>query len=134
MPVLAEHARDTDLALSEIESQSDKSQMHKARLLVKSLRYLLESVSDDLPQSGSLLNVLRRLQDLIGGLRDAQMLSEELDKIIRRAKNDEKLQAIKDASERNKREIEYLFFELRNKLKSSSGLHFLDKVQLIYSA
>lgn len=77
-PTLIENAERLDHAMRQIKSQADQSAIHRARLIAKTLRYLLEPLSDALLDKGSILKKLRRLQDLCGGLRDADLLLQRI--------------------------------------------------------
>ncbi len=52
--------------------------LHATRIAAKRLRYLLEPVERDIARGARLIDQLKRLQDLLGGLTDAHELGAEL--------------------------------------------------------
>jgi CHAD domain-containing protein len=52
--------------------------LHATRIAAKRLRYLLEPVERDIARGAWLIDQLKRLQDLLGGLTDAHELGAEL--------------------------------------------------------
>jgi len=73
---LPEYAGELDVHLSRVHSIADEAEAHRARIRAKRLRYLLEPIADDVEEVEGLLTSLKGLQDLLGDLRDAQLLSE----------------------------------------------------------
>ena len=72
---LPEYAGELDVHLSRVHSIADEAEAHRARIRAKRLRYLLEPIADDVEGVDGLLTSLKGLQDLLGDLRDAQLLS-----------------------------------------------------------
>jgi CHAD domain-containing protein/CYTH domain-containing protein len=72
---LPEYAGELDVHLSRVHSIADEAEAHRARIRAKRLRYLLEPIADDVEGVDGLLSGLKGLQDLLGDLRDAQLLS-----------------------------------------------------------
>jgi CHAD domain-containing protein/CYTH domain-containing protein len=72
---LPEYAGELDVHLSRVHSIADEAEAHRARIRAKRLRYLLEPIADDVEGVDGLLSSLKGLQDLLGDLRDAQLLS-----------------------------------------------------------
>lgn len=72
---LPEYASQLDAQLSRVHTPEDESEAHRARIRGKRLRYLLEPVAGELAGVDELLTKLKELQDLLGELRDAQLLS-----------------------------------------------------------
>lgn len=132
LPVLRDHARKTDDALAKIKSIGDKRQCHEARLLAKALRYLIEPVSNELAHSSDLLILLRRIQDLLGGLRDAQMLALELDKSIRTTMRAPNVRVLSNARAANAKEIRSLYGDLRNEYLLRARPRFYDAVEHLF--
>jgi CHAD domain-containing protein len=64
--------------LSAITTMSDQSAIHSARIAVKRVRYLLEPVAAGLPNGTQIVDRLRELQDLVGGITDAHVAADEL--------------------------------------------------------
>ena len=72
---LPEYAAQLDLHLSRVHTAADEAEAHRARIRAKRLRYLLEPIADDVEGVEDLLIGLKDLQDVLGDLRDAQLLS-----------------------------------------------------------
>ena len=72
---LPEYAAQLDVQLSHVHTPADEAEAHRARIRAKRLRYLLEPIADDVEGVEDLLTSLKNLQDLLGDLRDAQLLS-----------------------------------------------------------
>jgi CHAD domain-containing protein/CYTH domain-containing protein len=72
---LPEYASELDLHLSRVHTIADQAEAHRARIRAKRLRYLLEPITDDVDGVDDLLESLKSLQDLLGDLRDAQLLA-----------------------------------------------------------
>ena len=85
---LRKAARQLDQRLSEIEKPKQAPKVHKGRLATKKLRYLLEPLARESAIAKNLSLDLRKLQDLLGDLRDHQQLLLHLRK--NRAKKDNK--------------------------------------------
>ncbi len=71
---LPEYAGQLDADLSRVHTMSDEAEAHRARIRAKRLRYLLEPIAADVEGVDELLESLKGLQDLLGDLRDAQLL------------------------------------------------------------
>jgi len=72
---LPEYAAQLDVHLSRVHTPADEAEAHRARIRAKRLRYLLEPIAEDVEGVEALLTSLKELQDLLGNLRDAQLLS-----------------------------------------------------------
>jgi CYTH domain-containing protein len=72
---LPDYAAQLDVYLSHVHTPADEAEAHRARIRAKRLRYLLEPIADDVDGVEDLLRSLKNLQDLLGDLRDAQLLS-----------------------------------------------------------
>ncbi|HEY6157851.1 MAG TPA: CHAD domain-containing protein [Gemmatimonadales bacterium] len=76
--LLRDQAVDLEQALDAARSPGDESAIHNARIAVKRVRYLLETLAGALADAAVLVAPCRRLQDLLGELHDAHVLAEEL--------------------------------------------------------
>jgi len=65
-------------ALDGIGSPSQREQAHRARIIGKRVRYLLEPVAGELSSGKDFIKRLKVLQDDLGELNDAQVLGEEV--------------------------------------------------------
>jgi CHAD domain-containing protein/CYTH domain-containing protein len=73
--VLPDYAQRLDTLLSRVHSPGDVREGHRARIRAKHLRYVLEPIADDVADASRLVTRLQELQDLLGDLHDAQLLS-----------------------------------------------------------
>ena len=71
--------------LAAITSPADNEAGHEARLSAKKLRYMLEPLGQDAPESWQLVRDLKRLQDLLGSLHDLHTLEPQVRRVLRRA-------------------------------------------------
>jgi len=71
--------------LAAIETAQDGEAVHRARLAAKRLRYLLEPLAPSLAAIEPILVRLRRLQDLLGELNDARVLTADLASVVETA-------------------------------------------------
>jgi len=67
------HAR-----LRAIAGADDVKGVHRSRIQVKRLRYLVEPLRKELPEARDAVRTLGQLQDLLGALHDRHMLEDEL--------------------------------------------------------
>jgi CHAD domain-containing protein len=121
-PVLCAQAAKLDRFVKAIKSADDDKKCHFARLQGKALRYLLEPITMELNGAPELLKELRRLQDLIGGIRDGQMLAAKLDASA----------AFRSAKRSNDAEVRYLFRELKKGYLGDKRTRFADKVKGLF--
>lgn len=63
------------LSLAGIHSMEDQAEAHAARIAAKRLRYALEPVGDHLPEAAERAVELGLLQDVLGAMHDAEVLS-----------------------------------------------------------
>ncbi|HET9274979.1 MAG TPA: CHAD domain-containing protein, partial [Gemmatimonadales bacterium] len=59
--------------LGRITGEPDETEIHRARIAAKHLRYLLEPFAADLPAGGALIERLKGLQDQFGDVHDAHL-------------------------------------------------------------
>lgn len=84
-PLIHQHALDLNTYLTQIISIADVEEAHLARISAKRLRYLLEPVAARLEGGEAVIEALKALQDLLGGLRDAQLFTAELAAVLEEA-------------------------------------------------
>jgi CHAD domain-containing protein len=79
---LVRHAEDLGARLGAATSvsQAPPAELHATRIAAKKLRYLLEPLQAGVPSAQVLLKRLKQLQDLLGEINDAHVLSDELDR------------------------------------------------------
>lgn len=79
-PVMAAHVVAAAAALDRIEHRDQVKVIHRARIEVKRLRYLVEAVEDASANTreARALRHLRALQDALGELHDAHVIMEQL--------------------------------------------------------
>lgn len=76
--LLREQTVELEQALAAARLPGDEAAIHGARIAVKRVRYLLESLGGDFPDAGALVAPCKELQDLLGELHDAHVLVEQL--------------------------------------------------------
>lgn len=65
-------------ALDAVHAVGDEAEAHRARIMAKRLRYLLDPVAAIIPAAPPVIERLRELQDLLGALHDAHVFAPEL--------------------------------------------------------
>jgi CHAD domain-containing protein len=78
-PVMRRHLDTARAALDRIEHRTQVKVIHRARIEVKRLRYLVETVDAQSPSGARALRQLRQLQDTLGELHDAHVITLQLD-------------------------------------------------------
>ncbi len=81
-PVMQRHLEIARAALDRIEHRTQVKIIHRARIEVKRLRYLVEAVDAQSPSGMRALRHLRQLQDTLGELHDAQVITQQLDPLL----------------------------------------------------
>jgi CHAD domain-containing protein/CYTH domain-containing protein len=69
--LLAEHGRTLRDALAAVQLPAEQEEAHAARMEAKRLRYLAEPFASAFPEAREVVRALKRLQDLLGEMRDA---------------------------------------------------------------
>jgi CHAD domain-containing protein len=80
--LLREQADALGTAFSRIRSADDANRLHRARILAKESRYNLYLLRDHLRDTGPLTDELARFQDIVGDLRDAQLLAHRVSREV----------------------------------------------------
>jgi len=76
--LLREQTAELEQQLGTASATGDEGAIHGARIAVKRVRYLLESIGGDVAGAAALVARCRELQDLLGELHDTHLLVEEL--------------------------------------------------------
>ena len=92
LPDLADTLR---LSLAGIHSMEDQAEAHAARIAAKRLRYALEPVADHLPDAAALAVELSLLQDVLGAMHDAEVLSGAIAEAVEKSGADQGRRASK---------------------------------------
>jgi len=71
-------AADLERRLADVRSIDDQDEAHRARIAAKRLRYLVEPFAAELEGAPELVRQLKRLQDLLGDMHDADVLLARL--------------------------------------------------------
>jgi len=85
--VIAHHAVAAERALDRIEHATQEREIHRARIQVKRLRYVVEAVgapAATAPGTRATLLNLRRLQDALGEVHDAHVLTALVNEVLAR--------------------------------------------------
>jgi CHAD domain-containing protein/CYTH domain-containing protein len=69
-----EHAADLERRLAGVRSIDDQEEAHRARIAAKRLRYLVEPVQAELEGAPDVIRPLKKLQDALGEMHDADVL------------------------------------------------------------
>lgn len=80
--VLAHHLASAHAALERIEHRTQVAIIHRARIKVKRLRYIVEAVDAQTPAGERALRLLRVLQDTLGELHDAHVITQQLEPLL----------------------------------------------------
>lgn len=73
-----DHAADLERRLARVRSIDDQEEAHRARIAAKRLRYLVEPVQAELEGAPELIRRLKKLQDALGEMHDADVLLARL--------------------------------------------------------
>ncbi|HXF23846.1 MAG TPA: CHAD domain-containing protein [Gemmatimonadaceae bacterium] len=76
--VLGDQVSALAAAFDRIRSADDARRLHRARILAKRARYVLEALSAQIPALAPVADELARFQDVVGELRDAQLLAHRV--------------------------------------------------------
>jgi CHAD domain-containing protein len=75
---LGEQADALGSAFKRIRSADDTKRLHRARIIAKRMRYVLEAIAEKVPGADGVAGDLHRFQDIVGELRDAQLLAHRV--------------------------------------------------------
>ena len=76
--LLGEQAASLAAAFERVRSADDARRLHRTRILAKRARYVLEPLSAQAPAFTPVADDLARFQDVVGELRDAQLLAHRV--------------------------------------------------------
>jgi CHAD domain-containing protein len=76
--LLEDQATALGTAFERVRSADDAKRLHHARIVAKRARYVLEPLSAQTPQLSAVAADLARFQDVVGELRDAQLLAHRV--------------------------------------------------------
>lgn len=71
--------------IAQVHDIGDQVEAHRARIAGKRLRYLLEPVAARVEEAPGLIDRLKELQDLLGGLNDAHLFARDLTRALQLA-------------------------------------------------
>ncbi|MDQ8153641.1 MAG: CHAD domain-containing protein [Gemmatimonadota bacterium] len=81
-PALVRHLRVAERALRRITHRSQVARIHRARIKVKRLRYLVEAIDPHSRAGMRAVRALRALQDALGELHDAHVMAELIQPLL----------------------------------------------------
>jgi CHAD domain-containing protein/CYTH domain-containing protein len=73
-----EHAADLERRLAAVRTIDDQEEAHRARIAAKRLRYLVEPVQAELEGAPEIVRRIKKLQDALGEMHDADVLLERV--------------------------------------------------------
>ncbi len=76
--LLGQQAKALATAFARIRSPDDTKRLHRARIVAKRTRYVLEALATHQPALSGVAEDLARFQDVVGELRDAQLLAHRV--------------------------------------------------------
>ncbi|MBI4502758.1 MAG: CHAD domain-containing protein [Gemmatimonadetes bacterium] len=79
------HAGELREHLAAVRGREDEEQAHRARISAKRLRYLLEPLTRRRKRAKALVVALKSLQDLLGEIRDTQVMAREITAAVEQA-------------------------------------------------
>jgi CHAD domain-containing protein len=119
-------ALELDEVMRHIKSIDEQKNCHRARLYAKALRYLAEPLVPENAKYQLLLDRLKHVQDVIGNLRDSQILALRLQKKSGHA-------AVRSILDRNQAQAEVFFGQLAATYLKSPSSSFESQLQLLAS-
>jgi CHAD domain-containing protein len=93
------HATDLLVQLGQIARMDDAAQLHRARIMGKRLRYLLEPIRAYVGEAQAVVKRSKRLQDVLGELNDLHVLMDEIDRAFE-ASMTQKVSRVRQSLER----------------------------------
>ena len=76
--LLDDQATALGAAFERVRSADDAKRLHHARIVAKRARYVLDPLSAQMPELSAVADDLARFQDIVGELRDAQLLAHRV--------------------------------------------------------
>jgi len=76
--ILRRQVEDLENRLARIEDAGSVEEAHEARIRAKRVRYLLEPLAEEIPETAPAVKRFKGLQDLLGELHDAHVMEAEL--------------------------------------------------------
>lgn len=125
--VMPQIAKELDGLLDAIKSSDDIETIHRARILAKVLRYAGEPFANLDAAFALLVKELHSLQDVIGGLRDAQIFAHRLDE------DKHESPALKAIYDRNQSQILLFFSTFEAAYLKPQGSRFENKIKLLFA-
>jgi CYTH domain-containing protein len=104
--LIADHSATLTQQLEAVHGPEDEDAAHSARISAKRLRYLMELIERDVKAAKSGVGHLKALQDILGELHDAQVVSVDFTEACEQAAaaHARRLSTLGSGDERNERE------------------------------
>jgi len=131
--LIREHAGDLRDLLPRIKTSQDEAEAHAARIAAKRLRYLLEPLTESVAGVQPLIKELKELQDTLGELHDAHVMSAEIAAAIE-VVTAEQAHRLAESPLPGLRALTRLCGERRDRLFHALGDHWLNGCALGYFA
>jgi len=125
---ILEAADQLEKSLSKIRGWDDVRREHRARIVAKRLRYLIEPVSKLAAGGDAIVESLKSLQDLFGDLHDVQVFSSGLERASRKS-TDETEPGLTNLSERAQTRGKSLYEEIERNWLNGSADPFFQRVR-----
>ncbi len=125
---ILEAADQLEESLSKIRGWDDVRREHRARIVAKRLRYLIEPVSKLAAGGDAIVESLKSLQDLFGDLHDVQVFSSGLERASRKS-TDETEPGLTNLSERAQTRGKSLYEEIERNWLNGSADPFFQRVR-----
>ena len=126
----AEHVEKAASCLAAIRGPDDVAKVHRARIVAKQLRYLLEPVAAEHAALRASVDVLAALQDALGELRDAQVFT---DRWTRRPARAFSPAAVSYLLNRNAERCDRLFQDLRDRWLGRGAASTWEEIRQVLS-
>lgn len=125
---ITDTARALEKSLLRIRDWDDVKREHRARIVAKRLRYLIEPVAKLAVGGDAIVESLKSLQDMLGDLHDVQVFSSEVVQAFRKS-TDETKPGLTNLSERGQARGKALYEQIERDWLNGAAEPFLERVR-----